>query len=292
MSEAKKNIIGVLGGVVGTAVLFTLVLMLAGKGDEPVSRPQPILAQQPKPVPPKPAPIQAQPQPLLAEEPPADPLKSLVALGFACLLFILPAVWSVIPYKECGTTVKYERFGDGWTKFKGRGGECRRRCRIWAIGWHWVNESKRGYDYRLFCPDCWRIEKPRREAERIAAGIAADKRKRELKEKATRYAKPDADTISSIRTQFARLRGVWTSAEASAHLNEYLRQYGPNIPTDILEGIAGLTVVWTMDETGFQADELFGGRYHATGHEKASLNVDFITKKAREYLEMAAACRG
>ena len=73
MSEAKKIIIGVLGGVLGIAVLFTLVLMLVGKGDEPVSLPQPILAQQPKPVPPKPAPVQVQPQPLLAEQPPTEP---------------------------------------------------------------------------------------------------------------------------------------------------------------------------------------------------------------------------
>ena len=73
MSEAKKITIGVLGGVLGIAVLFTLVLMLVGKGDELVSRPQPILSQQPKPVPPKLAPVQVQPQPLLAEQPPAQP---------------------------------------------------------------------------------------------------------------------------------------------------------------------------------------------------------------------------
>ena len=73
MSEAKKVAIGVLGGVLGIAVLFTLVLLLVGKGDEPVSRPQPILAQEPKLVPPKPAPVSVQPQPLLAEQPPTEP---------------------------------------------------------------------------------------------------------------------------------------------------------------------------------------------------------------------------
>jgi hypothetical protein len=69
MSEAKKVAIGVVGGVLGIAVLFTLVLMIVGKGDEPVPRPQPIVAQQPKPVPSKLAPVQVQPQPLLAEKP-------------------------------------------------------------------------------------------------------------------------------------------------------------------------------------------------------------------------------
>jgi len=42
---------------------------LVGKGDEPASRPQPIRAQQPKPVQPNPAPVQVQPQALLAERP-------------------------------------------------------------------------------------------------------------------------------------------------------------------------------------------------------------------------------
>jgi len=73
MSEPKKIIIGVLGSVLGIATLFAVAVMLVGKGDEPVSRPQPILAQQPKPVPPKPAPVQVQPQPLLAEQPPIPP---------------------------------------------------------------------------------------------------------------------------------------------------------------------------------------------------------------------------
>jgi len=73
MSEPKKIIIGVLGSVLGIATLFAVAVMLVGKGDEPVSRPQPILAQQPKPVPPKPAPVQVQPQPLLAEQPPTQP---------------------------------------------------------------------------------------------------------------------------------------------------------------------------------------------------------------------------
>jgi len=54
MSETKKIIIGVLGGVLGIAILFTLVLMLIGKKDEPVARLQPILAQEPVPVPPDP----------------------------------------------------------------------------------------------------------------------------------------------------------------------------------------------------------------------------------------------
>lgn len=67
MSEAKKIIIGFVGGVVGIAVPFTLAWMLAAKGDEPVSRPQPIPAQQSKPVPAKPALVQVHPQPLLAD---------------------------------------------------------------------------------------------------------------------------------------------------------------------------------------------------------------------------------
>ena len=69
MSETKKIIIGVLGGVLGIAVLFTLVLMLVGKGDEPVSCLQPILAQEPVPVPPDPAQVQVRSQALLAEKP-------------------------------------------------------------------------------------------------------------------------------------------------------------------------------------------------------------------------------
>ena len=71
MSEAKKITIGVLGGVLGIATFFALVMMLVGKGDEPVIRPQPILAQQPKPVPP--APARVQPQPLLVEQLPTEP---------------------------------------------------------------------------------------------------------------------------------------------------------------------------------------------------------------------------
>jgi|SRR5271166_2288134 len=58
MSEAKKVTIGVVSGVLSIAVLFALVLMIVGKGDEPAPHPQVILAQQPKPVPPKPAPVQ------------------------------------------------------------------------------------------------------------------------------------------------------------------------------------------------------------------------------------------
>ncbi len=37
MSEAKNVIIGILGAILGIAVLFALVLMLAGKGDELVA---------------------------------------------------------------------------------------------------------------------------------------------------------------------------------------------------------------------------------------------------------------
>ena len=69
MSETKKIIIGVLGGVLGIAVLFTLVLMLVGKGDESVSCLQPILAQEPMPVPPDPTQVQVRSQALLAEKP-------------------------------------------------------------------------------------------------------------------------------------------------------------------------------------------------------------------------------
>ena len=58
MSEAKKVTIGVVSGVLSIAVLFALILMIVCKGDEPTPRPQPILARQPKPVPPKPAPVQ------------------------------------------------------------------------------------------------------------------------------------------------------------------------------------------------------------------------------------------
>jgi|GEM_PF-6397981 len=73
MTEAKKVAISVVSGVLGIAALFALVVMLVGKGDEPVLRPQPILAQQPRPVPPKPAPVQVQGQPLLAEQTQTDP---------------------------------------------------------------------------------------------------------------------------------------------------------------------------------------------------------------------------
>ncbi len=73
MSEAKKVAIGVVTGVLGIAVLFALILMIVGKGDEPAPRPQLIVAQQPKPVPPKPAPVQVQPQALLAEQPLTEP---------------------------------------------------------------------------------------------------------------------------------------------------------------------------------------------------------------------------
>ncbi len=69
MSEAKKVAISVVSGVLGIAVLFALILMIVGNGDEPAPRPQLTLAQQPKPVPPKPAPVQVQPQALLAEKP-------------------------------------------------------------------------------------------------------------------------------------------------------------------------------------------------------------------------------
>jgi hypothetical protein len=34
--EAKKVAIGVVSGVLGIAVLFALILMIVGKGDEPV----------------------------------------------------------------------------------------------------------------------------------------------------------------------------------------------------------------------------------------------------------------
>ncbi len=77
MSEAKKIAIGVLGGISGIAALFALVLMLAGKGDEPAARPEPLLARveaKPPvsaPAPALPAEAAEQPQPLLAEQPPA-----------------------------------------------------------------------------------------------------------------------------------------------------------------------------------------------------------------------------
>jgi hypothetical protein len=77
MSEAKKIAIGVLGGISGIAALFALVLMLAGKGDEPAARPVPLPAQaQAKPpvsapAPPLPAEATEQPQPLLAEQSPS-----------------------------------------------------------------------------------------------------------------------------------------------------------------------------------------------------------------------------
>ena len=73
MSEAKKIAIGVLGGIAGIAALFAIVLMLAGKGDEPPARPQPLLTQvepkPPAPAPVPPAPVIEQPKPLLAEQP-------------------------------------------------------------------------------------------------------------------------------------------------------------------------------------------------------------------------------
>jgi hypothetical protein len=47
MSEAKRIGIGVLGGVLGIVVLFTLVLMLVGKGDESTVRPQGIASLSP-----------------------------------------------------------------------------------------------------------------------------------------------------------------------------------------------------------------------------------------------------
>ena len=72
MSEAKKVTIGVVSGVLGIAVLFALISMIVGKGDEPTPCPQPIV-QQSKPVPPKPAPVQVQPQALLAEQPQTEP---------------------------------------------------------------------------------------------------------------------------------------------------------------------------------------------------------------------------
>ena len=73
MSEAKKVAIGVVSGVLGIAVLFALILMIVGKVDEPAPRLQPIVAQQPTPVPPKPAPVQVQPQALLAQQPLTEP---------------------------------------------------------------------------------------------------------------------------------------------------------------------------------------------------------------------------
>jgi hypothetical protein len=80
MSEAKKVAIGVVSGVLGIAVLFTLILMILGKGDEPVFRPQPIVAQQTKPVPPKPGPVQ--PEPVQAEQPLAtDSVRPVPALN-------------------------------------------------------------------------------------------------------------------------------------------------------------------------------------------------------------------
>ena len=44
MSEAKKVAIGVVSVVLSTAVLFALILMIVGKGDEPAPRPQLTLA--------------------------------------------------------------------------------------------------------------------------------------------------------------------------------------------------------------------------------------------------------
>ncbi len=55
-----------MSGVLSIAVLFALILMIVGKGDEPAPHPQPIVAQQSKPIPPKPAPVQ--PQPALTEQ--------------------------------------------------------------------------------------------------------------------------------------------------------------------------------------------------------------------------------
>ncbi len=69
MSEAKKIAIGVVSGVLGIAILFALILMIVGKGDEPTFRPQPILAQLPEPVASQSPLVQVQPQPLLAEQP-------------------------------------------------------------------------------------------------------------------------------------------------------------------------------------------------------------------------------
>jgi len=44
MSEAKKVAIGVVSVVLSTAVLFALILMIVGKGDQPAPRPQLSLA--------------------------------------------------------------------------------------------------------------------------------------------------------------------------------------------------------------------------------------------------------
>ena len=71
--ESKKVAIGVLSGVLGIAVLLALILMIVGKGNEPAARPQPVVAQQSKPVPPKPAPVEVQPQALLAERSLTEP---------------------------------------------------------------------------------------------------------------------------------------------------------------------------------------------------------------------------
>jgi hypothetical protein len=67
MSEAKKVAIGVVSGVLGIAVLFALILMIVGKGDEPATRPQSIVEYS---IPPKEIDV----------KPAADPVQSELAL--------------------------------------------------------------------------------------------------------------------------------------------------------------------------------------------------------------------
>jgi hypothetical protein len=50
MTEARKISIGVLGGVLGIAILFAIAVMVVGKGDEPISYPEPIPAQPVRPL--------------------------------------------------------------------------------------------------------------------------------------------------------------------------------------------------------------------------------------------------
>jgi hypothetical protein len=50
MSESRKVAIGVAGGILGIAAMFTLILLLVGKGEQPTTPPQSLLADPAKPV--------------------------------------------------------------------------------------------------------------------------------------------------------------------------------------------------------------------------------------------------
>jgi hypothetical protein len=146
---------------------------------------------------------------------------------------------------------------------------------------------------RLFCPDCWRIVGPGFEAERAKAEAATFARTADLRKRSKLYPWPTASEVTEARSLFDRLRARY-SAELLQRVERVLRNYGPNLPADLLHEIEELTSQGFSgrEPLGYMQDDESGYKWLWSGESKpCHIDTRSVARIAREFLEMDRARR-